>query len=249
MREKWVDNHGVLLQYLYHGDLDSGLVPLFITPGVTETAEDYIWLMKKLNPRPSAVITFRGRGKSGLPKEGYTLYDHIQDMEAVLEDLGFGEFILYGYNRGVSYALGYSLNNLGKIRGLILGDYPAVHTELPEKWLENFTFSRFPEKGMKREKPRMTYKAARALQKDSHEVIFWEALQSFTFPVVILQGGGASTFLTRQDMRKYLWYLSDCRIYQVKSPGEDWNRNNHSFAEVIGSCCLLLDDKIHNGLE
>lgn len=84
-------------------------------------------------------MTLRGRGKSGLPKGGYTLEEHISDIHAVIKHLALKEFILMGYSRGVSYTIGYAIKNTNLLKGLIIGDYPAIHTQLPPGWVDFYS--------------------------------------------------------------------------------------------------------------
>lgn len=137
--ETMVNNNGVHIHVTEaHRELNKGDVPLVIIPGLSESAEDYISIVEKLTPRHIIMITLRGRGKSDSPASGFTLEDHISDIDAVVRHLELESFILMGYSRGVSYQLGYAVQHPERIRGLIIGDYPAIHTQLPPGWVEFF---------------------------------------------------------------------------------------------------------------
>ena len=96
--------------------------PLLIVPGFTESAEDYIEIIRAFEDRKCIAITLRGRGKSDSPEFGYTLEDHVSDIQAVVEQLALDNFYMLGYSRGVSYMIEYALGNLSKIKGMIIGD-------------------------------------------------------------------------------------------------------------------------------
>ncbi|MRH41860.1 alpha/beta hydrolase [Aquibacillus halophilus] len=235
MKEQQVSNNGVTINYLCCGDFNSHLTPIIIVPGL-EAAEDYIELMQTLLPRPSITISLRGRGKSIQPKEGYMLYDHIQDIETVIEDMEIQRYIMFGYSFGVSYMLGYALGNLEKMVGMIIGDFPAVHRKLPKEWLQQFN-----QKTVSIDRPKQQnksfHKFLNALQRESHEVVFWEVLQSFHFPVLVVSKGE----LSKQEIRKYEWYLPNCHSLVLKNGSKGHLRGNQDFIKSMGSFCSSLD--------
>ncbi|MBT2760598.1 alpha/beta hydrolase, partial [Paenibacillus sp. ISL-20] len=97
-----------LFYRLSHPDSDCSLTPLLICPGLSETAEEYQDLLEYLMPRRCIVLSFRGRGQSGTPPNGYDLKDHVTDIESVVKSTGITPFHLYAFSRGVSYALEYT---------------------------------------------------------------------------------------------------------------------------------------------
>ncbi|WP_226034550.1 alpha/beta fold hydrolase [Aquibacillus saliphilus] len=234
MKERHVQNNGVNIYYLYHGDFNSHHVPIIIIPGL-EAAENYIKFMENLYPRPSITISLRGRGKSNTPKEGYTLYDHIQDIETVIANLNINRYIIYGHSYGVSYLMGYALSNSDQIAGIIVGDFPAVHRELPVKWLNQFKRTTVSINRAKQNKS--FYNFVSAFQKDSHEVVFWEALKSFHFPVLVVIEDG----LTKQDIRKYEWYLPNCQSLIIKDDSNKMLNDKQEFVISVQAFCSNLD--------
>jgi pimeloyl-ACP methyl ester carboxylesterase len=197
----YINNCGTTL-HLIDSNSTNGELPIVITPGLSESAEDYIPVMELLAPRRCIAITLRGRGKSDAPQFGYTLEDHISDIEAVIRHLKMNEFVLMGFSRGVSYALGYALKNLGVVKGLVLGDYPAIHSQLPPGWVEFFS-SLPPWKG-KSLPERMKTHALSGLQKESKQVLFWNKLSSISCPVLIIRGGKPGAALSVEDGVRYL---------------------------------------------
>jgi pimeloyl-ACP methyl ester carboxylesterase len=135
----FVDNGAVRIHYLdSNASSSSSQVPLLICPGLSETAEEYIDLMEYLYPRRCIILSFRGRGLSSTPNEGYDLKHHVSDIEAVVHDAGLNRFHLYSYSRGVSYGLGYAEKRPSSVFSLIIQDYPAMHKEMSSNWAEDY---------------------------------------------------------------------------------------------------------------
>ena len=198
----FVDNNGTNIHYIDSNINHNHELPFVIIPGLSESADDYLPLMKSLLPRRSIAITLRGRGKSDAPLTGYTLEEHISDIEVVTNHLNLKEFILIGYSRGVSYALGYAIAHSQLIKGIILGDYPAIHTELPPAWVDYF--SSLPPWRGKPLSERMKPHALTGLQKDSKQIMFWDKLSLIECPVLIIRGGKKGSALSEEAAQQYL---------------------------------------------
>lgn len=138
----FVDNGNVKIHYL-DSDMSgsSSQVPLLICPGLSETAEEYIDLMEYLHPRRCVVLSFRGRGQSSTPNEGYDLVHHVSDVEAVVRAAGLNRFHLFCYSRGVSYGLGYMEKWPQTVSSLIVEDYPPVHKKMDTSWAEDYVLN------------------------------------------------------------------------------------------------------------
>ncbi|CAM4480479.1 alpha/beta hydrolase [Paenibacillus tarimensis] len=97
---KIIDNSGTKIHYLdsTHAS-DPALTPLVISPGLSETAEEYMDLLEFMLPRRSVVLSYRGRGKSDTPDTGYNLSEHITDLAAVIRDTGLTKHHIMGYSR------------------------------------------------------------------------------------------------------------------------------------------------------
>lgn len=133
----FANRDGVSIHYLDSRN-DSTLTPVLICPGLSETAEEYIDLIKYLWPRRCIALSFRGRGQSSTPSTGYDLRDHVSDIESVVESASLDRFHLFSYSRGVSYALGYARTNSGRIASIIAQDYPAQHKEMAPEWADAY---------------------------------------------------------------------------------------------------------------
>ncbi|WP_141235802.1 alpha/beta fold hydrolase [Paenibacillus sp. 7541] len=211
LHETMVNNQGVHIHVTeVHRDLKKQQASLVIIPGLSESGEDYITMMEKLSPRHIVVVTLRGRGQSDSPASGYTLADHISDIDAAIRHLELEQFVLMGYSRGVSYQLGYAVQNPERIQGLIIGDYPAVHTELPAGWVDFFA-SLPPWRG-KKLSDRMKTSALQALQRESTKADMWNDLTRLTCPVLIIRGVKPHPGLSLEAVEQYKRVLPQARI-------------------------------------
>lgn len=205
LKHDWADNNGIQIHFIDSNPDSKENYPFVIIPGLSESAEDYIPLMELLLPRRCIAITLRGRGKSDAPKENYTLEDHVSDIDAVVRYLDLSPFFLMGYSRGVSYTLGYALDHLHLLNGLIIGDYPALHSKLPPGWVE--FFSSLPPWRGKPLDERMQTHALQRLQEESSLVLFWDDLSKIQCPVLIIRGGKQGSGLSEENSAKYLEHI------------------------------------------
>lgn len=214
-----VCNNKVEIHYLVSQVDTNKLPPLVIIPGLTESAEDYIDIIKEISDRRCIAISLRGRGKSDSPDSGYKLSDHISDIEKVVDALGLEEFILMGYSRGVSYMLGYALKHIERLKGIIIGDYPAMHTKLPEQWVDFFV--KLPPWRGKTALERMSRLALEAIQKESEEEYFYDDLYKLKIPVLIISGGKEGSALSAEMRERYLKTIENVELTVF----EDCNHN------------------------
>lgn len=209
LTESRVNNQGVMIHVAETNAGSKEMIPLVIIPGLSECAEDYLPIMERFAPRHCVVITLRGRGKSDSPSSGYTLEDHISDIDAAIQQLKLTDFILLGYSRGVAYTIGYALQNTSLLKGLIIGDYPAVHTQLRDGWVD-FMATIPPWRG-KTILERMSREALEALQKESVNVVFWDELSRITCSTLIIQAG-KDTPLSPEALQMYKEQWPDAEI-------------------------------------
>lgn len=237
--EYFVDNSGTNIHYIDSNVNSNCELPLIIIPGLSETAEDYLELMNYLLPRRSIAITLRGRGKSDAPLTGYTLEDHISDIEAVINHLQLNEFILIGYSRGVSYTLGYAIAHHHLVKGIILGDYPALHTELPQVWVDYF--SSLPPWRGKPLSERMKLHALTGLQKDSKQLMFWDKLSLIECPVLIIRGGKKGSALSEDAAKQYQENFANATLVVFEE--SDHNIFEPSFEKYLNTIKWFIDSK------
>ena len=241
--DSWVDNNGINIHFVETKASLKEETPLVIIPGLLESAEDYISVIENLSARHCIIITLRGRGKSDTPKTGYSLDDHISDIEAVITHLELKGFILFGFSRSVSYALKYSLINKNLVKGLIIGDYPAIHTQLPQGWVE--FFSSLPPWRGKPLSERMSLTALHGIQKESAQVMFWHDLSSIECPVLIIRAGKHGAALSVEAAEQYLEKMPQANLVVFdESDHNIFEPNLDTFIQTID----LFMDNCHAGL-
>lgn len=202
---------------------DLQLTPIVICPGLSEIAEEYEELIQYLLPRRAIVLSFRGRGQSDTPEAGYDLYAHISDIEAVVQATQLDHFNLYGFSRGVSYALGYTRKHPHHIAKLCVIDYPCEHlamsSDWPNEYIEHYLI---PTK-------RIDYNIRRAavmgIQKESKlENLAFE----FTKPVLIIRGKRNGALLSDESLKIYLNYFHHAIVVDCEESGHDIRSNEQA---------------------
>ncbi|MCA0757755.1 alpha/beta hydrolase [Paenibacillus sp. N4] len=192
---------------------DPSKTALVVCPGLSETADEYLDLLKLVQPRRSVILSFRGRGESGTPSSGYSLDEHISDIEAVVRDAGLNQFHLFSYSRGVSYALGYALKHKSKVKSIIAGEYPPEHrameTEWPEDYINNYLVP-FNRTGQIRPA------AVRGIQKESRQI---DIKGNFDMPVLVARGLLEGSLVTDTDIDRYKSMCPKLTIKEYSASG------------------------------
>ncbi|MCC3371764.1 alpha/beta fold hydrolase [Cohnella sp. REN36] len=196
---RYADNDGVRLHYLDSAaEANPALTPLVICPGLSETADEYADFMAWLLPRRSVALSFRGRGRSDAPAAGYGLAPHVSDLAAILRGLSLSEFHLFAYSRGVSYALGYASETAeGRIRSLVLADYPPMHKRMPTGWDDDYIYGYLRPEGRS---DRIAEAAVRGIQAESEDVAF---ARFPPIPALLLYGRLADSLVLPSDVEAY----------------------------------------------
>jgi pimeloyl-ACP methyl ester carboxylesterase len=131
-------------------------------------------------------VSVRGRGRSDAPESGYAFEDHVADVAAVVDHLGWTRTAMVGFSRGSSYALGYALRRPATVPVLVIGDYQARHVGLPESWVDDTLRSTWRGVPMAERIPRHV---AAGVQRDSVEVPLWDALATAPFRLHVIRAG------------------------------------------------------------
>jgi pimeloyl-ACP methyl ester carboxylesterase len=135
----------------------------------------------------------RGMGESSAPASGYTPVEFTKDNEAIVAAADLEDFVVYGHSLGVPIAIAYVIQHRESVRGLVLGDYPAVWPRLSEEWLARAlgafdgTWSR---------------EALTQLQRESVETPYWDDLAALNVPVLAVTGTGG-VLLKLDDAERY----------------------------------------------
>lgn len=118
-------------------------LPVICIHGNLSNARMFKWIGEELssdnnsNPRHVVAIDIRGCGDSGMPEKGFTLHHLAQDIETVMNHLGYDKAHFIAYSRGVAYALQYALLNPNSIQGIVIGDYSTYYTRLGKEWADS----------------------------------------------------------------------------------------------------------------
>jgi pimeloyl-ACP methyl ester carboxylesterase len=217
--DRWLDNRGVRLHFLDPaGAAEPARTPLVIVPGLSEGADEYRWLIDALIPRRCVALSLRGRGRSDAPLAGYSLDDHVSDLEALVEELRLQRFCLFGNSRGVAYAVRFAAMHPERVAGLVVGDYPAHHTELPEDWVDAFMQSTW--RGVPVAE-RLRRRVAVGIQRDSTYQPLWEGLRSAPFPALILRGTADGSLLPRKEADRYRRLIPEAIVVALEGSDHD----------------------------
>lgn len=234
IEEGWIDNGGVRINYFLSNPEKVGIAPLFICPGLSESAEDYLKLMSALENNRCIALSFRGRGKSDAPLSGYSLEDHVSDIVSVVTHLGLDDVYLMGYSRGVSYALGYAIQHHENIKGLIIEEYPAKHKQMPSGWGKEYLLTPWGE--------RMKPHGVMGIELESRHVDFQSDLVKLNCPTLIMRGGSEGSLLTDDDIDIYVKSFRDARLEAFDNAGHDIQTECFDrFVKVIRHFLIELD--------
>lgn len=240
--QDWVNSKGIKINYIDNHIINSKKTPLLICPGLSESAQDYIKIIERLNDRRCIALSFRGRGKSDSPERGYTLTHHLQDIHSIVECLNLDKFCIMGYSRGVSYALGYSLLNQNALKGLILGEYPAQHKKMPKGWAsESMEFYNSHCQSIS-----IKYNVLEAIERESEQIYFKDQLPNITCNTLILKGEKEETLLTLEDISEYIQNLGSksIRIKHFENSGHDIKEDEfENLLNILDEFLSSLDDQ------
>ena len=225
--EGWASNGAVRLHHLRSGS--SGTPHVFL-PGTFGYAEDYMPEMAALAPRRCFAVSLRGRGHSDKPATGYAFEDHVADFAAIVTALALDRFSLMAYSMGAAWALAYALQQPSRVSALVLGDYPARYKALKPGWAER-AVATMPE--------RTDPAVARALERDSREVVLWDRLDEIRCPVLILRGGQPGALVTAEVEAQYRQRLKRLTVVTLSANGRDlWKPD---FDAYIGAVRDFID--------
>lgn len=239
LKEGLVDNKGIKIHYI-ENEVRNNKTAVLICPGLSESAEDYVNIINSLSDRRCIALSFRGRGKSDSPYKGYTLEHHIEDIISVVSELRINQFCIMGYSRGVSYVLGYSILNSNLLKGLILGEYPAEHKEMPIGWArDEMEFYNAHCDCISIE-----YKVLKGIEDESNQVYFDKELSKIDCPFLLLKGEKQETLLSREDIVNYIKNINSrsIRIEKFKNAGHDIKSDDFKgLIKVLNEFLISID--------
>jgi pimeloyl-ACP methyl ester carboxylesterase len=124
----WWSKDGLRLHYRnYPGPADKP--PILCLPGLTRNARDFAGVADDLAGRWRVIaVELRGRGESAYAKDSlsYTPLTYLQDIEALIAELGLERFVAFGTSLGGILTMLLSATGPGRIAGALLNDIGPV---------------------------------------------------------------------------------------------------------------------------
>ena len=124
----WWSNDGLRLHYRdYAGDTTRP--PILCIPGLTRNARDFEGVADRLGGGWRLIcVDLRGRGESAFAKDPMTYVPlvYLQDLEALIAELGLERFVLFGTSLGGLMTMLLSMSGRGRIAGALLNDIGPV---------------------------------------------------------------------------------------------------------------------------
>lgn len=219
MKSYFIANGTVNLHVLENGEKTDNSPSLLVIGGLWEPAERAIPILSELSSHTVA-FSFRGRGLSSTPENGYDLDDHLSDIEAVVKSCGLKDYCVLGFSRGASYALSWSLKEQHNMSGLILVDQPPLHTKPGEGYVDfwsNLVYLGVPILNFMRKS------ALKGLEREAVQVDFSSRLKELNLPVTFFVGKNKSSIIpsdiTEEILHSYQTSIPDCKIIEFLESG------------------------------
>lgn len=219
LRSYHIANESVLLHVLEKGERRTDKPSLLVINGLWEPAERAIPLLSGLSGHV-VTFSFRGRGLSSTPDTGYGLDDHLSDIAAVVRHCELRDYVVLGFSRGASYALGWAIRHQRELHKLILVDQAPLHRSLtPEAvnfWI-GLTYQQVPILNyMRRE-------ALEGLGREAEWVDYSPDLAELSLPVILFAGGRREgdipSDLTEDILRLYGEKVADLTVKSFPQAG------------------------------
>lgn len=219
MKSFFVNNGPIKIHVLESGVSSSKAPSLLVISGIWEPAERAMPILSGIASHVVA-LSLRGRGLSSTPETGYSLDDHLSDIEAVVNHCKLQNYCVLGFSRGASYALGWSLKNQQYMSGLILGDQPPIHTKLSSKHVEFWSSLEYL--GV----PILNFirrTAIEGLEKEAKEVDFSSRISQLKIPVTLFVGRNKEAKIPSdildETLQLYKKEIPSCEIIKFSKSG------------------------------
>lgn len=180
----FVQNEDQKIEY-YSNEVKNNKTPVIISMGNWEPAFRGLPLLNTINDRLCYVLSYRGRGRSFIPHKGWDWKDHVKDLDLLVKSTGLRNAIFIAFSKGVSYTLGFLEKRPEIAKGLILIDYPAIHSLANEGyadfWHEMYYNGFFL-------KDHINRKALEGIEKESTEKEFYDTIKALKCPITVFVG-------------------------------------------------------------
>lgn len=124
----WWSNDGLRLHYRDFAGPESK-PPIICIPGLTRNARDFEGVATRLAGEWRVIcVELRGRGESAYAKDpmSYVPLTYLQDMEALIRELGLQRFILFGTSLGGLITMLLAASGGARIAGALINDIGPV---------------------------------------------------------------------------------------------------------------------------
>jgi len=237
-RDGYVDVGGVAIHYVASTPDPTRGLPVLAVPGFGEAADEWEPFLARLAPRPAAAVSVRGRGRSDAPERGYRWEDHVDDVDAVVDAMGWDELAVVGFSRGSSYALGFALRHPRRVRALVIGDYEARHVGLGPSFVEASLKRRWNGRTMLE---RMPEHAIRGMQEESVEIPLWDRLGELTCPVLLIRPERRG-ILTDESVARWGAAVAALEVVTLAGTGHNmWTDDPEGFAALARDFVARVD--------
>lgn len=216
---KIVNNNGIEIEY-YVSNQVSDKATLIISMGIWEPATRAFSLMARLTGRHCIVLSYRGRGGSSTPESGFDWSHHAADLACVLRNEKINKPVFLGFSKGVSYMLAYLSKNPQVVNGVIIIDYPAIHSKLESgaaQFWGNMIYN-----GHKLDNY-VSNKALEGIEVESTYNEFYDDLKEMHCPIWLFRGvdikSSIPSNLSDEDVLKYKDAVRNIEIINFRDSG------------------------------
>jgi hypothetical protein len=217
---KTVNNNGIEIEYYVVNNHVNEKATLVISMGIWEPASRAFALISHLTERHCIVLSYRGRGGSSTPKLGFDWRHHMSDLACVLQNEPIQKPVFLGFSKGVSYMLGYLAANLEISKGIIIIDYPAIHSKLEKgsaQFWNNMVYHGY------RLNNYVNVKALEGIELESTYKDFYNIFLKIHCPVWLFRGmdteSNIPSNLTEGDILRYKNSVKDLEIIDFMYSG------------------------------
>lgn len=221
--ERFTTRSGVRIRYLDNApDAPIGL-PILLSPGFTDFADEYIEVLEFFAPRRVLVVEVRGRGGSDAPLAGYSAADHVADLAAVLDQEGVGGYHLMTFSRGTTWGLDLVLTDPARVSTVSIGDYRAAELGLDESVAEQVMTTRF--RGLPLAE-RIAPHVPRELFRNSRDRDLCGGLAATGLPVLVATGTEPGCMLDADAVQEYRDRVPGVEIVEIGGAAHDLFRHD-----------------------
>lgn len=217
--KKFVLNDGNKIEYYVSNQINDKPT-LVISMGIWEPAIRALPLISRLTGIHCIALSYRGRGGSSTPKSGFDWNHHISDIRCVLQNEPINKPVFLGFSKGVSYMLGFLSLNIELAKGIIIIDYPAIHSKF-EKGAAKF-WSNMVYNGIKLDNFITTH-TLKCIENESTYKEFYHDLSKMNCPIWVFRGvdlaSNIPSNLTDDDILKYKENVNQLEIIDFKYSG------------------------------